>query len=114
MWTINDFPAYRMLSGWMTQGQLVCPVCMEDTKAFALKYSGKNSWFECHRRFLDMDHTYRCNRYGFRKNTIESEKAPVRLTGQQIWDRVRRLPKITEVGKSVRLFGYRVEHNWTK
>ena len=59
-----------------------------------------------------MDHTYRrSNRYGIRKNSIKSEKAPVRLTSQQIWDRVRRLPKIIEVGKSVRLPGFEVEHN---
>ena len=29
MWTINDFFAYGMLSGWSTNGQLVCPVCMK-------------------------------------------------------------------------------------
>jgi Transposase family tnp2 len=27
LWTINDFPAYAMLSGWSTKGYLVCPVC---------------------------------------------------------------------------------------
>jgi hypothetical protein len=25
MWTINDFPAYGMLSGWSTHGKLACP-----------------------------------------------------------------------------------------
>jgi len=29
MWTINDFPAYGMLSGWSTAGRLSCPICME-------------------------------------------------------------------------------------
>jgi len=24
-WTINDFPAYGMLSGWSTYGKLACP-----------------------------------------------------------------------------------------
>ena len=57
---------------------------MDDTKAFTLKYGRKNFWFDYHRRFLDMDHTYRCNKYGFRKNTIESEEGPARLTNQQI------------------------------
>ena len=36
MWTISDFPAYGMLSGWSTHGRLACPVCMADTKAFRL------------------------------------------------------------------------------
>ncbi|XP_059310954.1 uncharacterized protein LOC132062391 [Lycium ferocissimum] len=31
MWTINDFPAYGMLSRWMTAGKLACPYCMENT-----------------------------------------------------------------------------------
>ena len=75
---------------------------MEDTKTFTLKYGKKNSWFDCHRSFLDIDHIYRHSRYGFSKSTIESEGAPFRLSGQQIWDRVRQLSKITKVGKYVR------------
>nr|GFB49473.1 hypothetical protein [Tanacetum cinerariifolium] len=34
MWTINDFLAYGMLSGWSTHGRLSCPYCMEKSKAF--------------------------------------------------------------------------------
>ena len=29
MWTINDFFAYGKLSGWSTNGQLACPICMK-------------------------------------------------------------------------------------
>jgi len=32
MWTINDFPAYRMVSGWSTHGKLACPYCMRTTR----------------------------------------------------------------------------------
>ena len=49
MWTINDFPAYGMLSGWETKGKLACPHYMEDTKAFTLSHGGKSSWFDYHR-----------------------------------------------------------------
>ena len=73
----------------MTWGKLVYRIRMEDTKTFTLRYGGKNFWFDCHRKFLNMDHTYRCSRYGFRNNTIKSEEALVKLIGQQIWDRVR-------------------------
>ena len=111
MWTINDFPAYGMLSGWMTQGRLSCPICMEDTKAFQLKYGGKKSWFDCHRRFLPEDHPYRRNRYAFRKNTEEHEDPPVRLTGEQVWSRVRRYPRIVDTGCQIQLSGYGNEHN---
>ena len=36
MWTINDFPAYGMLSRWSTHGLLACPVCMHQNCAFQL------------------------------------------------------------------------------
>ncbi|XP_060186702.1 uncharacterized protein LOC132616120 [Lycium barbarum] len=104
MWTIND--AYGMLSGWMTAGKLACPCCMEKTKSCTLKHMGKNSWFDCHRQFLPMDHE-------FRKNKTEHDLPPPTLSGEQIWERVRDLPKVTETPPS-RLNGYGVEHNWTK
>ncbi|KAI5318152.1 hypothetical protein L3X38_037860 [Prunus dulcis] len=30
MWTVNDFSAYAMVSGWSTKGYMACPVCKED------------------------------------------------------------------------------------
>ena len=41
LWTISDFLAYGMLSGWSTGGKLSCPVCMDSTKASTLKHGGK-------------------------------------------------------------------------
>lgn len=41
IWTINDFPAYEMLSGWMTMGKLACPICMNNSKAFTLTHGHK-------------------------------------------------------------------------
>ena len=87
IWTINDFLAYGMLSGWMMQGKLACSIYIEDTKAFTLKYRKKNYRFDYHRRVLNMAHTYRCSRYGFRKN-IKNEETPIRLIGQHIWETV--------------------------
>ena len=84
MWTINDFPAYGMLSGWMTQGKLACPIYMEDTKSFTLRNGCKNSWFDCHRRFLDNDHPYKNNRNAFKKNTVDHEDPPARLSGREV------------------------------
>jgi len=54
MWTINDFPAYGMVSGCSTHGNLACPYCMENNKAFTLTNGGKASFFtviivSCHR-----------------------------------------------------------------
>ncbi|XP_059315491.1 uncharacterized protein LOC132066130 [Lycium ferocissimum] len=113
MWTVNDFPAYGMLSGWMTAGKLACPHCMETSKAFTLKHGHKNSWFDCHRQFLPMDHQFRKMKQAFRKNKIENDPPPRTLSGEEIWGRVCHLPKVTEVAP-YRLHGYGVEHNWTK
>ena len=90
MWTINDFPTYGMF-GWMTQNKLACPIYMEDTKAFTLKYGGKNLWFDCHRRFLDSNHPFSHKRYGFKKNVVENDEAPIRL-------------KVTKFGKGLGIF----------
>jgi len=45
MWTINNFPAYGMVSGWSTYGKLACSCCMENKKAFTLTNRGKASFF---------------------------------------------------------------------
>jgi len=45
MWTINDFPAYGMVSGWSTHEKLACPYCIENNKAFTLTNGGKASVF---------------------------------------------------------------------
>ncbi|XP_004513291.1 uncharacterized protein [Cicer arietinum] len=111
MWTINDFPAYGMLSGWGTQGKLACPHCMDDTKAFTLKYGGKNSWFDCHRRFLKANHSFKRS---FTKNRDEKDGQPYIYTGQEISEVVSNFPKVTEIGWKKKLNGYGVGHNWKK
>ncbi|XP_045824924.1 uncharacterized protein LOC123917287 [Trifolium pratense] len=115
MWTINDFPAYEMLSGWGTHGKLACPVCMEDTKAFTLENSGKATWFDSHRRFLPFDHPFRRNKNAFVKGEIETREPPQNLTSEQVWDKVKGMPKVEIVGGvASKPRGYGVTHNWTK
>lgn len=113
MWTINDFPAYGMLSGWMTMGKRACPICMERSKAFTLDTSKKTSWFDCHRQFLPQDHPFRRNKTAFTKDTVETSTPPRRLSGEEVWEIVKDLPSVEE---SVEHYpsDYRVKHNWTK
>ncbi|XP_038711782.1 uncharacterized protein LOC120005976 [Tripterygium wilfordii] len=113
MWTINDFPAYGMLSRWTTQGKLACPYCMECSKAFTLKNGRKNSWFDCHRQFLPMTHPFRRNKDAFFKNRMEKSQPPPRLSVEEVLARVWNFPKITETGP-LSLPGYGQDHNWTK
>ncbi|XP_074357730.1 uncharacterized protein LOC141697326 [Apium graveolens] len=53
MWTISDFPALAMLSGWSTKGKLSCHVCSGDSKGFQLRNGGKPSFFGTARNFLE-------------------------------------------------------------
>lgn len=101
MWTINDFPAYDMLSGWSTHGKLACPICMSSSKAFRLENGGKPPWFDYHRQFLPMDHQFRRNKDAFTKNKSETSMPPTRLHGETIWQTVQHLPKVTENGPFV-------------
>ncbi|WVZ25292.1 hypothetical protein V8G54_003836 [Vigna mungo] len=113
MWTINDFPAYGMLSGWSTHGKLACPHCMEHSKAFRLYHGRKNSWFDSHRRFLSNEHPFRRNRNAFKKGEVDMEDAPPYLMGTEVWNKVNGYPKVTENG-APRTDGYGEWHNWTK
>nr|GEX34953.1 hypothetical protein [Tanacetum cinerariifolium] len=73
MWTINDFLAYGMLSGWSTHGRLSCPYCMEKSK----------------------DHPFRRNKDSFTKGRVENDTPPSRLSGLETWRRVYKYPKVT-------------------
>lgn len=73
MWTIIDFPAYAILSGWSTAGHMACPYCMDDSDAFTLQKSGKQSWFDNHRKFLLATYPYRHNLTTFKKNKLPNK-----------------------------------------
>ena len=80
IWTINDFPRY----GMSRHGKLGCPYCMGDTKAFRLKHGGKPCWFDCHQRFLPMNHPYRGKCNDFFRGRIERGIAPHVLNKEEV------------------------------
>jgi len=87
MWTINDFLAYQMVSGWSTHGKLACPYCIENNKAFTLTNRGKTSfYFYCQRRFFPTDHKYRKNIYDFFIGRVEKDGAPPCFSGEELYD----------------------------
>ncbi|CAL9216442.1 unnamed protein product [Arabidopsis halleri] len=121
LWTISDFPAYSMLSGWTTHGKLSCPICMDSTKSFYLPNGRKTCWFDCHRRFLPHGHPLRRNKKDFLKGRDASrEYPPESLTGEQVYyERLKEVnpPKTKEVGGNgheKKMPGYGKEHNWHK
>src|ERR1044072_2051497 len=113
MWTVNDFPAYGMLSGSSTAAKLACPCCMNQSKAFYLKHGGKCSWFDFHPQFLPPNHPYRTNKDAFYKNRVVKSKAPRKLSGDEVWEEVSQMPKITETQPCI-CPGYGDSHNWIK
>ncbi|KAI5313468.1 hypothetical protein L3X38_042644 [Prunus dulcis] len=66
MWTVNDFPAYVMVSRWRTKGYVACPVCKEDVTSGW--HAGKVCYLG-HRRWLLWDHEWREKDKEFDGNT---------------------------------------------
>ncbi|CAN6557429.1 unnamed protein product [Malus baccata var. baccata] len=58
LWTISDFLAYGMLSGWSTHGYKACPHCMHDKESIYLPASRKICYMG-HRHFLEDNHRFR-------------------------------------------------------
>jgi hypothetical protein len=116
MWTINDFPTYGMLSGWSTHGKLTCPYCMENNKAFTLANRGKTSFFDCHRRFLPLNHRYKKSRKDFFVGRVEKDVASPRLSGEELHGVVSKYGDIMfglQSGKQ-KFPGFGLTHNWVK
>ncbi|WMV46923.1 hypothetical protein MTR67_040308 [Solanum verrucosum] len=84
MWTINDFPAYAMLSGWSTKGKFACPCCNYGTNSRYLKHSRKMCYMD-HRVFLPMDHPWRSNKRSFNGKT-EFRPPPPLLKGTDVFN----------------------------
>ncbi|XP_013654443.2 uncharacterized protein LOC106359260 [Brassica napus] len=124
MWTNNDFPAYGMMSGWMTHGRLACPYCLDDTKSFWLQHGRKHSWFDCHRMFLPREHPYRRNVQAFRKGQTVTDDPPPWLTGEGILrERINNIEGLKETvdcggngheKPASTINGYGKDHNWVK
>ncbi|WMV51002.1 hypothetical protein MTR67_044387 [Solanum verrucosum] len=56
LWTINDFPAYRNLSGWSTKGYMACPTCNKDASSQKVR---NKIFYMGHRRHLEPSHSWR-------------------------------------------------------
>jgi len=116
MWTINDFSAYETLSSWSRHGKLACPYCMENNKAFTLANGGKASFFDCHRRFLPLNHRYRKNKKDFFVGRVEKDVASSRLSGEELHDVVLEYDDIVfglQSGKK-KFPNFGLTHNWVK
>ena len=82
MFTINDYPAYGIVSGLVTKGYKGCVCCGPNNVCRRSKYLGKNVWDHQHRMFLPENHYLRENENLFRGEK-EHRVAPPRMTGAE-------------------------------
>ncbi|XP_021740131.1 uncharacterized protein LOC110706520 [Chenopodium quinoa] len=113
LWTISDFPAYGMLSGWSTAGKKACPYCLEKSKAFWLDHGGKVSWFDCHRQFLDLDHPFRKSKIAICRNKVEKGSPSHIMSGLELWECVKDLAKATDGPAALKLLK-KAKKGWFK
>jgi hypothetical protein len=86
---------------------------MENNKAFTLTNGGKTSFFDCHRRFLPLNHRYRKNRNDFFIGRVEKD-APLCFSGEELHDVVSEYGDIVfglQSGKQ-KFPGFGLTHNW--
>ncbi|XP_075101708.1 uncharacterized protein LOC142177141 [Nicotiana tabacum] len=84
MWTVSDFPALAMLSGWSVKGRLECPTCNYDTYSQYLKHSHKMCYLD-HQRFLPRDHPFRRDKNSF-DGKEEHRPAPAPLSVEEVFE----------------------------
>nr|XP_017246139.1 PREDICTED: uncharacterized protein LOC108217761 [Daucus carota subsp. sativus] len=111
MWTISDFPALGMLSGWSTKGKLACHVCSGEVKGKQLKHGGKPSFYGTARYFLEPNDPLRkSTKFGRR----ESRSVTARHSGllaKNFCEHIQFPPPGKTSWRKPR--GYGVTHNWT-
>ena len=109
LFSIHDLPALGLFSGLCVHGKSPCPDCREGLKGIWLKYGGKFSFFDCHRQFLPMDHSFRRDKTSFRSNVQVLTGPPRKLTSDEVRAQIDQLVPLDEGGFDK--FGE--EHNWT-
>ena len=103
-----------MLSGWSTSGKFACPICMDSTESFRLKYGRKQCWWDRHRRFLHPNDRFRFDKKNFRANTTITLEPPNIMSSEQVYEIVQDYPKMHEIGRDPKIPGKGQIHNWCK
>ncbi|KAH6800555.1 hypothetical protein C2S52_001019, partial [Perilla frutescens var. hirtella] len=83
--------------------RLACPHCMDETDAFTVACSGKQSWFNNHQEFFPDDHQFRKNRTAFMKNKTCWKEPPQGKSEVEILRKIEGLglKKVTESNDNV-------------
>ncbi|XP_063950089.1 uncharacterized protein LOC135152874 [Daucus carota subsp. sativus] len=113
MWTISDYPAMSMISGWSGKGKLGCQVCLGSVQGFQLKHCGKCSFYGTNRIFLEPNDPLRR-----KSNLFDNAERRVfrgRLSGEGVKELLDGLvfPPPGKTNTKARSIGYGEEHHWT-
>jgi hypothetical protein len=108
-YSMHDFLAYGVFSGWCVQGKCPCPVCKEDLKFNWLPKGGKYSSFDKHRQFLPLDHPFRRDIKNFTKGVAVTDLAPPIKTSAVVRQHIDGLVVKPQGGFE----GYSEQHFWT-
>ncbi|CAH9130990.1 unnamed protein product [Cuscuta epithymum] len=116
IWTISDFPAYGMLSGWSTHGRLACPYCLGEGVAQQLKFGKKPCWWGCHRRFLRAQHGFRRDSQSWGVFGAERRRPCPIVSGAEILRNIESIsfPPFGSQYDNLRADGFGKTHNWIK
>ncbi|XP_042395408.1 uncharacterized protein LOC121985814 [Zingiber officinale] len=113
LWTINDFPAYALMSGWSTKGYKACPTCNEETPSKGIR--SKIAYIG-HRRFLPLNDPMRRSKQ-FDGQT-ERRSPPSEITAKEILAQLEHV-HVGIPGKHKQYGGIKrkrspIELNWSK
>ena len=67
---------------------------MKNIKVFQLEHGHKPYWFDCHLQFLSKYYLFRKQWDSFRRNKIEKDETPPRLSGMKVFQRVSQLDEV--------------------
>jgi len=108
MWTINDFPAYGMLSGWITSGRLTCPIWKEQRHSLLVIVTRSPILIVIVNSFHLIIHLGRIKRHS-RRSLLRLPPPPC-LSSLDIWNRVAQLPLCTKLQEE-NIPEYGIKHN---
>ena len=83
LWTMHDFPTYRIVAGCVTKGYRGCHICGENTVSRRSLALHKNVYDNHHRRFLPCGHPWRSPIADF-NGIAENKLAPAKITAEEI------------------------------
>jgi hypothetical protein len=109
LWSVHDYLAYGKFAGWCVHGRLNCPICIDNIDVFRLEHSMKVSFFDCHQRFLPLNHEFKNDTRSFLKGKTVRKGPPKRKFGTYI---IKKLNDLKEIENDV-FEGCSVDHNWT-